>query len=66
MRTGGVSNANLNSRWKIMLDHRRALRINGVWSSYLLLSLRYFYKAVEVVLSRFHRPIEVADYIAQD
>ena len=66
MRTGGVSNANLNSRWKIMLDHRRALRINGVWSSYLLLSLRYFYKAVEVVLSRFHRPIEVADYICQD
>lgn len=65
MRTGGVSNANLNSRWLIMLDHRRALRANNVGSSYFLLSLRYIYKAIEVILSRFHRPIEVAEYVGK-
>ncbi len=65
MRTGGVSNANLNSRWLIMLDHRRALRTNNVGSSYFLLSLRYIYKAMEVILSRFHRPIEVAEYVGK-
>jgi len=63
MREGGVSNANLTSRWHIMLDHRRALRSNGVHSSYLLLLLRYFYKAWEVLISRFHKPIAVESYV---
>lgn len=52
MRTGGISNAGLKSHLQIMKDHRRALKANGVWSSSLLLSLRYIYKAAEVATSR--------------
>jgi len=53
MRTGGLSNAGWRSRLQIMKDHRRALRANGVKSSYLYLALRYFYKIAEVVRGRF-------------
>lgn len=52
MRTGGISNAGLKSHLQIMKDHRRALKANGVWSSSLLLSMRYVYKAAEVATSR--------------
>lgn len=53
MRTGGVSNAGLSSHKQIMRDHRKALRNNGVRSSYLLLSLRYLYKVYEVICSKW-------------
>lgn len=52
MRTGGTSNANLQSRLQIMKDHRRALRTNGIYSNTLLLSLRYIYKAGEVLWAK--------------
>lgn len=51
MRTGGVSNTNLNSRMTIMKDHRRALKEHGVSSHHALLYLRYFYKAYEMLAS---------------
>lgn len=54
MRTGGISNAGLSSHKRIMRDHHRALRNNNVHSSYFLLSLRYFYKAYEVMRSKWH------------
>lgn len=53
MRTGGVSNAGWRSHLNIMKDHRRALRSHNIKSSYLILSLRYFYKIYEVVKSRW-------------
>ena len=48
MRTGGASNKNLHSRWQIMRDHKKALKKNGVYSNFLLLSLRYIYKIYEL------------------
>lgn len=49
MRAGGISNANFANRWQIMRDHVRALRENGVYSNYLFLGLRYFYKLYELI-----------------
>lgn len=51
MRTGGISNSNLNSRWTIMQDHRRALKSHHLLCSYFLLNLRYIYKIYEVLVS---------------
>ena len=51
MRTGGISNTNMNSRWTIMKDHLRALRSHKVKSSILLLNIRYIYKLLEVLAS---------------
>ncbi len=52
MRTGGISNAGWRSHCNIMCDHRRALRLNGVPSSYMRLSLRYWSKAMDVLRGR--------------
>lgn len=49
MRTGGASTAGLSSRTQIMKDHLRALKINGIYSNVVLLSLRYLYKVYELV-----------------
>ncbi len=49
MRTGGASTAGLNSRRMIMQDHLRAMRENGIYSNFLLLSLRYMYKIYELM-----------------
>ena len=53
MRTGGVSNSNLDSRLTIMKEHKMALKNNGVKCSSLLLYCRYFYKIYEVLISSF-------------
>ena len=51
MRMGGVSTANLGSRWLGMKDHRRALKSNGVYCSYILLNLLFIYKIFEILVS---------------
>ncbi len=52
MRTGGASSSGMQSHRRIMADHLRALRTNGVYSNRLLLALRYVYKVGEVIVSR--------------
>lgn len=52
MRTGGASSSGWESHKKIMKDHLKALSKNKVYSNFFLLSLRYFYKIVEVGVSR--------------
>jgi glycosyltransferase involved in cell wall biosynthesis len=52
MRVGGLSSSGLRSHKRIMRDHLRALRTYGVYSNYWMLGLRYFYKAVEVTVTR--------------
>ena len=47
----------------IMKDHRKALRVNGVWSCYLLLALRYLYKMTELIASKFVRISSLPKYI---
>ena len=54
MRTGGASSSGLTSHKQINRDHMRAFRENGVYSNYLLLSLRYVYKLVELIMARIH------------
>ena len=65
MRDGGASNANLRSRLRIMRDHRQALRRNHVRSGYAILSLRYLYKLVEIIISRLHPAPPLPAYITQ-
>lgn len=55
MRTGGASTAGFESRRKIMREHLRAMKKNGVYSNFFLLSLRYFYKIFEVIRGGHHR-----------
>lgn len=53
MRTGGASSSGVASHKQINKDHMRAFRENGVYSNYLLISLRYCYKVVELILGKF-------------
>ena len=53
MRTGGASSSGINSYKQINKDHLRALKENGVYSNYILLSIRYLYKIGELVYSKF-------------
>ena len=52
MRTGGASTDGFGSRWQIMKDHLKAMKANGVYSNFLILSLRYPYKIYEIVKSK--------------
>ena len=63
MRAGGASNASLNNRMRIMSDHQQALRSFGYAAPFALLSLRYFYKAWEIVTSRFHKATPLPAYV---
>lgn len=54
MRTGGASTAGFASRCKIMREHLRAMKKNGVYSNFFLLSLRYFYKIYELFRGGHH------------
>lgn len=57
MREGGTSNAHLSSRMAIMSEHNQILHSHQIASSTFLLSLRYIYKILEVVLSPYlYRP----------
>lgn len=52
MRTGGASNSGLESHKRIMHDHLKALKKNGVYSNIFLLGLRYLYKIGEILKSK--------------
>lgn len=52
MRTGGASTSGLDSHKRIMKEHLRAFRENGIYTNIGLLSLRYFYKIGEILKSR--------------
>lgn len=49
MRTGGASSSGLESHKKIIRDHLRAYRKNGVSSNIFLESLRYAYRIGEMI-----------------
>jgi len=55
MRTGGASTAGFDSRRRIMREHLRAMKENGVYSNFFLLSLRYFYKIYELIRGGHHQ-----------
>lgn len=48
MRTGGASSSGFGSHRRIYAEHRRAYKKNNVPSNFLLESMRYFYKIIEV------------------
>ena len=52
MRTGGASTSGLESHKRIMKEHLRAFRENGIYTNSLLLSLRYIYKIEEILWSK--------------
>lgn len=55
MRAGGASSSGMASHKQINRDHMRAFRENGVYSNYFLVSLRYVYKIVEVLLGHIRK-----------
>lgn len=55
MRAGGASSNGADSHKQINRDHMRAFRENGVYSNYLLISLRYIYKLVELFMAHVRR-----------
>jgi len=55
MRTGGASTESFASRCKIMREHLKAMKKNGVYSNFFLLSLRYFYKIYELIRGGRHQ-----------
>lgn len=57
MRMGGASSSGMRSHKQIMHDHLRALKQNQVYSSPLLLGLRYPYKICEIALTRINKKI---------
>lgn len=52
MRTGGASTSGIESHKRIMKEHLRAFRENGIYTNELLLSLRYAYKVNELLWSK--------------
>ena len=52
MRTGGASTSGIESHKRIMKEHLRAFRENGLYTNRLLLSLRYIYKIEELLWSK--------------
>lgn len=52
MRTGGASSSGASSHKQINRDQVRALKENGVYSNYFLLSLRYLYKIGELLMAK--------------
>lgn len=55
MRLGGASSCGVKAHKQINRDHMRALKENGVYSNYCLISLRYLYKIAELVLGHIRR-----------
>lgn len=52
MRTGGASTSGLKSHLRILSDHLKAYRKNGVNSNLFLDASRYVYKVGEVLNSK--------------
>lgn len=55
MRNGGASSSGVASHKQINKDHLRALKENGIYSNMAILSFRYLYKIVELILGKIHR-----------
>lgn len=53
MRTGGASTSGFESRKRIMKEHLRAFRENGIYNNVFFLSLRYPYKIWELIKNKF-------------
>ena len=53
MRLGGVSTNGIGSHIRIMKEHLRSFRENGVKSNVFMLSIRYLYKITELVFILF-------------
>ena len=49
MRVGGVSTNGLKSHIKILREHLRAFKENGIRTNLFLLAIRYFYKVTEFI-----------------
>ena len=49
MRKGGVSTDGFQARIRIMQEHIKAFKANGIYSNRLILSLRYIYKIYELI-----------------
>jgi hypothetical protein len=65
MRTGGLSTSGMKSHKAIMKDHCRALRQYKINSNVFLLSLRYVYKVLELVASKFIKTAPMPDYVGK-
>ena len=65
MRTGGLSSSGIKSHKAIMKDHCRALRHNHVRSNVFLLSLRYVYKVIELIATKFIKPAPMPNYVGK-
>jgi hypothetical protein len=53
MRTGGASTSGFESRKRIMKEHLRGFRENGIYNNVFFLSLRYPYKIWELIKNKF-------------
>ena len=53
MRTGGASTSGFESHKRIMKEHLRAFRENGIYNNAFFLSLRYPYKIWELIKNKF-------------
>lgn len=49
MRTGGASSSGIQSHKIILKDHMLAYKKNGVYSNYLLESMRYLYRIIDLM-----------------
>ncbi|MDE6174365.1 MAG: hypothetical protein K2F88_02235, partial [Duncaniella sp.] len=58
MRTGGASTSGIKSHLRILSDHLRAYRKNGVNSNFFLDTSRYLYKAGEVMKTKVESKIK--------
>ena len=52
MRTGGASTESMGSRKLIMKEQLRACRENNIYTNIFILSLRYWYKIAELLVSK--------------
>lgn len=52
MRTGGASTESMGSRKLIMKEQLRACRENNIYTNIFILSLRYWYKIAELLISK--------------
>lgn len=52
MRTGGASTSGMNSHRLIMTEHLRAFKENRIFTNRIILSMRYIYKIIEVMISK--------------
>lgn len=57
MRTGGISTSGIKAHKLIMKEHLQAFHENNIYTNQFLLSLRYIYKILELILPSHERRI---------